>query len=246
MFATSHTTLSPSARLASATHLSRTSSLRPTTESMPWSPTFAAAAIDSARTLTTLSPSSNVIAPANTSAVYSPSDRPAHAEHDSTTAGESTRSFSTAARPARKSAGCANSVASSFSFGPLTQTSSRSYPRISFALSHISLPAGMCDTDLSMPTAWEPCPGKRKATGESFAAAAPGTAGTTYSPLSVGALAPVTAGAFAASPGGVATGSAGVPPVMSTAGLIWSLAANSCEAPAVNKTRRQSNWSYGK
>ena len=67
--------------------------MRPTTESMPWSPTFAAAAIDSALTLTTRRPSSNVIAPANTSAVYSPRDKPAHEAHESTTAGESIRSF---------------------------------------------------------------------------------------------------------------------------------------------------------
>ena len=45
--------------------------------SMPWSPTFAAVAMLSARTFTTFNPSSNDSAPAYTSAVYSPSEKPA-------------------------------------------------------------------------------------------------------------------------------------------------------------------------
>jgi hypothetical protein len=57
---------------------SRSASPSPTTVSMPCgSPILAAAAMFSARHFTTLSPSSNESTPANTSAVYSPSDSPA-------------------------------------------------------------------------------------------------------------------------------------------------------------------------
>ena len=89
-------------RRASATHVSRTSSARSTTESMPWSPCAAAAFMASARHRTTRSPSSKDIAPANTSAVYSPRLSPAAREHEATVSGDSALSFSTAARPATK------------------------------------------------------------------------------------------------------------------------------------------------
>jgi hypothetical protein len=117
----------------------------------------------SARAFTTLKPSSNDIAPAKTSAVYSPKLKPAHLAQFAIAAGSSTRSFSTAASPDRNSAGCAKTVSSSFSFGPLTHKSSKSYPRISAALSHISLTAGKDETLFSIPTACEPWPGKRNA-----------------------------------------------------------------------------------
>ena len=64
---------------------------------------------------------------------------------------------------ATKSAGCANAVSSSFSFGPFTQTSSRSYPRISLALSHIERTEGSsAAADASMPTSASPAPGTEK------------------------------------------------------------------------------------
>mmetsp|Transcript_107308 Transcript_107308/g.311777 ORF Transcript_107308/g.311777 Transcript_107308/m.311777 type:complete len:201 (-) Transcript_107308:35-637(-) len=73
--------------------------------------------------------------------------------------------FSTAAIDATKMAGCETAVVSSFSFGPLTHTSSRSYPRISDALSKSSLAAGTSSvTSLHMPTYCAPWPGKQKAT----------------------------------------------------------------------------------
>ena len=126
----------------------------------------------SARHRTTRRPSSKDIAPANTSAVYSPRLKPAAREQRVTVSGDSARNFSTAARPATKSAGCANAVSSSFSFGPFTQTSSRSYPRISLALSHIKRTEGSsAAAEASMPTFCEPCPGNKNATGDASASA---------------------------------------------------------------------------
>ena len=90
----------------------------------------------------TMRPSSKLITPAKARAQYSPRLNPAHALQFSTVLGFSTRSFSTAASPATNKAGWANSVSSSFSFGPFKHRSKRSYPRMAFALISISLTAG--------------------------------------------------------------------------------------------------------
>jgi hypothetical protein len=111
--------------------------------------------------------------------VYSPRLKPAAREQEATVSGDSARNFSTAARPATNRAGCANAVSSSFSFGPFTQTSSRSYPRISLALSHIKRTEGSCSAaEASMPTFCEPCPGNKNTTGDaSEGSAVAGVAG---------------------------------------------------------------------
>ena len=71
------------------------------TDTMPDGAASAAACMDSPRSLTSLRPSSNVNAPANVRAVYSPSDSPAATLAAATASSPcSARSFSTAARDA--------------------------------------------------------------------------------------------------------------------------------------------------
>ena len=96
------------------------------TATMPDGVASAAACIASPRAFTTVSPSSNDIAPANTSAVYSPRLSPAVATTSLTASGSAALSCSRAARLATKMAGWLTSVALSLSAGPLVQTPSRS------------------------------------------------------------------------------------------------------------------------
>lgn len=72
----------------------------PMTEAIPDGTASAAACMDSPRSLTSLTPSSKAMAPANVSAVYSPRERPAQTSTESISAWPSSVDFifSSAAR----------------------------------------------------------------------------------------------------------------------------------------------------
>eukprot|EP00962_Isochrysis_galbana_P044779 scaffold17460_cov128-Isochrysis_galbana.AAC.3 len=123
---------------AAAAHSSATlAASRPMMETMPDDVASDAACIASPRALVMMTPSSNEIAPANASAVYSPRERPhatLAASIAATPSGPDARSFSTAAIDETKMAGCDLTVVSSSSFGPSLHRARRSYPRIFEAL----------------------------------------------------------------------------------------------------------------
>mmetsp|Transcript_96417 Transcript_96417/g.171410 ORF Transcript_96417/g.171410 Transcript_96417/m.171410 type:complete len:217 (+) Transcript_96417:307-957(+) len=106
----------------------------------------------SALAFSTRSPVSKSKTPAAARALNSPQERPATAWHRSTLSGSSSLSFSRAARFATYIAGWQNFVWASFSAGPLSMMSSRSYPRTFFAVSSISLTVGKSLSERSMPT----------------------------------------------------------------------------------------------
>mmetsp|Transcript_85379 Transcript_85379/g.269116 ORF Transcript_85379/g.269116 Transcript_85379/m.269116 type:complete len:240 (+) Transcript_85379:338-1057(+) len=145
---------------------------RPATESISCLLLLAAACMASARSLTSLRPSSKEKTPAAQSAVYSPRERPAMACARETRSSFSPRNFSTPAKPATNIAGWQLAVSSSFSSGPSRQRESKSYPRMSLALLSISLTAGMSLTALIIFTYWEPWPGKSRPMGSGLCAGA--------------------------------------------------------------------------
>ena len=85
---------------------------------MPLGVASAASCMAAPRFCTSIRPSSKVITPAKTMAVYSPRLKPAAASHDSTTSGEAARSDSKAARLVTNNAGWLKTVESSCSAGP--------------------------------------------------------------------------------------------------------------------------------
>mmetsp|Transcript_39494 Transcript_39494/g.105982 ORF Transcript_39494/g.105982 Transcript_39494/m.105982 type:complete len:230 (-) Transcript_39494:14-703(-) len=115
----------------------------------------------SPRTFTSRRPSSKLMTPAAQRAVYSPKDRPAMTEQRSTASALSARSFSTPARPPMNIAGWQYLVSSSFSSGPLRQSSRTSQPSISLDFCNMSFTFGMSFTSANILTYWEPWPGNR-------------------------------------------------------------------------------------
>mmetsp|Transcript_147189 Transcript_147189/g.410017 ORF Transcript_147189/g.410017 Transcript_147189/m.410017 type:complete len:274 (-) Transcript_147189:583-1404(-) len=150
---------------------------RPATESMACLPTFAASSMASPRIFTSLRPSSKLKTLAAHSAVYSPRERPAVAVNRVASAGFSTFSFSSPARPAMYMAGWHLEVSSSFDSGPLRQSSRTSQPRISLALLSMVLTAGMSLTPVIIFMYCEPWPGKSSPTGSGGSAGVSATAG---------------------------------------------------------------------
>ena len=109
---------------AAAAHSSATFSLsRPITDAIPDDDASLAACIASPRAFVILTPSSNEMAPAKASAVYSPSESPIAMFAASSAAGSSARSFSTAAIDATKIAGCETSVLSSCALSSIASRS---------------------------------------------------------------------------------------------------------------------------
>mmetsp|Transcript_65559 Transcript_65559/g.168746 ORF Transcript_65559/g.168746 Transcript_65559/m.168746 type:complete len:267 (+) Transcript_65559:335-1135(+) len=152
-----------SAFVASSHSWSTLARSRPATEAMACGVISVARCIASARSLTSVRPSSKSSTPAATRAVYSPSERPATHCGRSTTSGLVSLSRSMAAKPAMNMMGWQYLVSWSFSSGPLRARSCGSQPRISLAFRRYSFTVGLSMTLLSMPTYCEPCPGKRRA-----------------------------------------------------------------------------------
>mmetsp|Transcript_30438 Transcript_30438/g.94468 ORF Transcript_30438/g.94468 Transcript_30438/m.94468 type:complete len:289 (-) Transcript_30438:286-1152(-) len=157
------TALTPSPSVAFLQRSTTTSRSRPTTEIMACFPTSAARCMASPRSFTSRRPSSKVKTPAWQSAVYSPSERPATHCGSSSASPRSARSFAAAARPPTNIAGWQYCVSASLSSGPERQRPRRSYPRISFAFSSITLTSALSSRPWSIPTYCEPCPGKSSA-----------------------------------------------------------------------------------
>mmetsp|Transcript_106105 Transcript_106105/g.228577 ORF Transcript_106105/g.228577 Transcript_106105/m.228577 type:complete len:358 (+) Transcript_106105:71-1144(+) len=170
----------PSFRAASRQHRSSVALSRPATDSMACLPTAAASCMDSPRSLTSLRPSSKEKTPAAVRAVYSPSDRPAHTWKRVAASSLSARSFSMPAMPAMNIAGWQNLVSSSFSSGPLRQSSRMSNPRMDLAFTSISCTAGMSFTVDIIFTYCEPCPGKSRPTGIGGSAFGPAGSAATF------------------------------------------------------------------
>mmetsp|Transcript_63861 Transcript_63861/g.195299 ORF Transcript_63861/g.195299 Transcript_63861/m.195299 type:complete len:348 (+) Transcript_63861:156-1199(+) len=163
--AITHTASLPSFLAACAHSWVSLSFSRPAMEHIFCEPTDAASCMYWPRMLTSFSPSSKLNTPAAYSAVYSPSDRPAHAWKRVAWSGLVSLSDSMPAAPARNIAGWQYRVSSSFSSGPWRQRSSRSYPRMALALSHIALTLGLSFKLDIMFLYWEPWPGNIRPTG---------------------------------------------------------------------------------
>mmetsp|Transcript_53700 Transcript_53700/g.149381 ORF Transcript_53700/g.149381 Transcript_53700/m.149381 type:complete len:230 (-) Transcript_53700:507-1196(-) len=138
---------------------------RPATESMACSLMVAAFCMASPRNLTSLNPSSKVKTPAAHNAVYSPRESPAVASKRSTASARLRRSFSMPTMPATNTMGWQYWVSSSFSSGPLRQSSSTSYPRMPFAVANIVCTAGMSLQPSIIFKYCEPWPGNMRAAG---------------------------------------------------------------------------------
>mmetsp|Transcript_93634 Transcript_93634/g.292867 ORF Transcript_93634/g.292867 Transcript_93634/m.292867 type:complete len:268 (+) Transcript_93634:459-1262(+) len=154
-----------SAALASLHSFSRVGRSRPATEHMHWATASVAPCMASARSFTSLRASSKSRTPAAQMAVYSPKLRPATAWGRSTVSFLDSRMTSMAAMPATNIAGWQYFVSLSWFSGPFRQSSFKSQPSTFSAVASISFTAGMFTQSLSMPTYWEPWPGKSSATG---------------------------------------------------------------------------------
>mmetsp|Transcript_30790 Transcript_30790/g.95749 ORF Transcript_30790/g.95749 Transcript_30790/m.95749 type:complete len:243 (+) Transcript_30790:455-1183(+) len=154
-----------SAAFASLQSFSRVGRSRPATEHMHCATASVAPCMASARIFTSLRQSSKSRTPAAQMAVYSPRLRPATAWGLSTVSFFVSRMASTAQRPAMNMAGWQYFVSLSFASGPFRQSSFTSQPRTFSAVASISFTAGRLTTSLSMPTYWEPWPGKSSAAG---------------------------------------------------------------------------------
>mmetsp|Transcript_65739 Transcript_65739/g.132013 ORF Transcript_65739/g.132013 Transcript_65739/m.132013 type:complete len:267 (-) Transcript_65739:635-1435(-) len=154
-----------SAALASLHNFSSVGRSRPATEHMHCGTASVAPCMASARSFTSFSASSNSSTPAAQQAVYSPKLRPATACGLSTASFLVSRMTSNAAMPATNIAGWQYFVSLSLFSGPLRQSSLMSQPRTFSAVANISLTAGRLTQSFSMPTYWEPWPGKSRAMG---------------------------------------------------------------------------------
>mmetsp|Transcript_107865 Transcript_107865/g.336420 ORF Transcript_107865/g.336420 Transcript_107865/m.336420 type:complete len:432 (-) Transcript_107865:192-1487(-) len=125
-------------------------SLRPTTESMPCLLSWVALSMISPRSFTSFKPSSKDTMPEAQRAVYSPREKPATAAARFTASSSSTRSCSSAARPAINIAGWQYCVSASFSSVDSSQNSSTSQPRMDDAFSSMSFTAGKSFTPASI------------------------------------------------------------------------------------------------
>mmetsp|Transcript_40175 Transcript_40175/g.116163 ORF Transcript_40175/g.116163 Transcript_40175/m.116163 type:complete len:307 (-) Transcript_40175:720-1640(-) len=154
-----------SAKVAFSHSSSTLARSRPATEHIACGTSSVAFCIASARNLTSRRPSSKSSTPAATSAVYSPSDKPATACGLSKTSGFCSLSRSSAAMPPMNISGWQYRVSDNFSSGPLSAISFGSQPRMAAALENMTLTLGRSTTSFIMPTYCEPWPGKSRAAG---------------------------------------------------------------------------------
>ena len=119
------------------------SSSKPTTVIMPDGARSQAAPMASPRIFSSVSAVSSSMTPANVSALYSPSEKPAVAAHLFTALGSSRWSFFTAAMDVRKTQTWEKRVSLSFSTGPFSTSSSKSQPKIFDASLNMALTPGV-------------------------------------------------------------------------------------------------------
>ncbi len=156
MFAAEQT---PSSEASSQTDFTVSGS-QPSSAAIAPSPAGTASCIKSPRRRTTRIASSNSSDPAETSALYSPSEWPAT---KSAFAPRSTRALNAAIEVA-SIAGCVFAVSLSSSSGPSKQSDESRPPSASSALSKIAREAGIAPASaLPMPTVCVPCPGNMNA-----------------------------------------------------------------------------------
>mmetsp|Transcript_20368 Transcript_20368/g.81439 ORF Transcript_20368/g.81439 Transcript_20368/m.81439 type:complete len:304 (-) Transcript_20368:128-1039(-) len=123
-----------------------------------------AAAIAAPRTLRSAMAVLRSSTPANASAVYSPSEKPAVTVAFATTLGSSAASFFIAASDVRNTQTCEYRVSLSLDSGPAWMTSRRSSPsKASDAKANIDRTPGASRYGVIMPTFCAPCPGKSTA-----------------------------------------------------------------------------------
>mmetsp|Transcript_71692 Transcript_71692/g.214002 ORF Transcript_71692/g.214002 Transcript_71692/m.214002 type:complete len:234 (-) Transcript_71692:655-1356(-) len=157
----------PPVSAAASSHMASTSSSpSPTTEiifcaSCPSAST--AAFMNSPLSLANLTPSSNEKHFAAQSAASSPQDTPAAAAASPLFFPSWSLSHSRPHIAATKIAGWQTSSWQSFSSGPISVTSNRSYPSTSLAFWIIGHAFSCSSAQPSMPSRWEPCPGKSSA-----------------------------------------------------------------------------------
>mmetsp|Transcript_86916 Transcript_86916/g.235534 ORF Transcript_86916/g.235534 Transcript_86916/m.235534 type:complete len:223 (-) Transcript_86916:540-1208(-) len=155
-----------SAACASSQSSSTSSSPRPITETIFWPPApvaSAASLMSSPRNFARRTPSSKPKQPAAHSAASSPQERPAAAAASPLALPSWSRSHSSPHMLATKMAGWHTSSWCSFSSGPISVTSKRSYPRISLAFWIIGHALACSSAQPIMPSLCEPCPAKRSA-----------------------------------------------------------------------------------
>src|SRR5690606_2147294 len=156
------TTSSPE---ASAQMLRTRSSSAPITAAIAPVPAGAASCISWPRMRTRCAASCSAIAPAATSAVYSPRLWPASATGVAPPAACQARHTAT---PAASRAGCVYSVRLSCSSGPPYDSAHRSTPAPSEASAKVSRTSACCsDSSASIASDCDPCPGKTNASVES-------------------------------------------------------------------------------
>ena len=123
-------------------------------------PTGTASCMAAARNRTSGAACASVSTPEATSALYSPSEWPATAAGSAPPSARHTRH---AATPATSMTGWVLVVRASASFGPSWIRRPMSSPRASDASCSVSRTAGWSPQASSMPTDWEPWPGKTNA-----------------------------------------------------------------------------------